>query len=198
MANNIRFTPFIRLALALSALGSAFPVLSVPEMPATMVLVGEIAPQGLLGVRPRAGDTVLGFLATDGQLVGSGQLEASGSYLLVMTRYASFNGMPLVIELQQGRMRYALLRATDSTPAMLRFAGRTLPERTLLNLRIGAKTAELTAAEAASPQAQRLTQRADLPCDTLADVNEDGRCDAADWAILRRYAGGVTRTVAEP
>jgi hypothetical protein len=31
-----------------------------------------------------------------------------------------------------------------------------------------------------------------------AEVNGDGRCDAADWAVLRRYADGVTRTVAEP
>jgi MFS family permease len=170
---------------------------AAPDMPALMLLIGEIAPgEGVATTAVREQDRVLAFSVADGQLVGVGVLSGP-SYAISLIRTASFNGMPVVLELQQGRKRFALLRA-DGSPAMLRFAGRTLPERTILPLKVGALTAELAAAEAADPQAQRLSLRADLPCTPEADVNHDGVCDAADLRILRLYGGGVTRTVGRP
>jgi hypothetical protein len=201
MAIPSAFRVGLPLALGFLVLGSGLTgaALAAPEMPASMVIVGRIAPGvGMGTVAPRQGDIVLGFATTDGQLLGTGQVfAADGEYMVALTRYASFNGTPLTLELQQGRARYALLRP-DGSAVVLRFAGRTLPDRTPLALRGGPKTADLSESETASPQAQRLSRRTDLPCDALADVNEDGRCDEADWQILRRYAGGVTRTVAEP
>jgi hypothetical protein len=194
MVHHFRFA----CVIGLSTLGAACSALAAPEMPSSMVLVGRVAPAQKSALAPRRGDAVLGFAAADGSLVGAGAVfAAEGEYLLTLTRTASFNGASVALELQQGRKRYALL-LENNRPAVVKFAGRTLPERTLLALRVGAQTAELTEAEAASPQAQRLSQRTDLPCDAASDVNEDGRCDAADWAILRLYGGGVTRTVAEP
>jgi hypothetical protein len=162
-----------------------------------MLLTGSISPADqLFAVSPGGKDRILAFSVADGQLVGAGPV-AAGDYSLAMVRTVSFNGMTVVLELQQGRKRFALLR-TDGRPATLPFAGRTLPERTLLPLRVGPQTAELTAAEAAEPQAQRLSLRADLPCSAEADVNHDGVCDAEDLRILRLYGGGVTRTVGRP
>jgi hypothetical protein len=176
------------------------PVASVqaaPDMPALMLLAGSIASgEGLFARAPGAQDRVLGFSVADGQLVGAGAV-VGGEYAVVLSRTASFNGMTVVLELQQGRRRFALLR-TDGSPATLRFVGRTLPERTALPLRVGPQTAELAEAEAADPQAQRLSLRTDLPCSAEADVNHDGVCDEADLRILRLYGGGVTRTVGRP
>ena len=172
-------------------------VRAAPDLPALMLLSGSIAPaEGLFGRTPGAQDRVLAFSVADGQLVGAGVL-AGGAYALVLSRTVSFNGMLVVLELQQGRRRFALLRA-DGSPATLRFAGRTLPEQTTLALRLGPQTAELAEAEAADPQAQRLALRSDLPCSAEADVNRDGVCDAEDLRILRLYGGGVTRTVGRP
>lgn len=185
---------FTLLAILLSYQGTA---LAVPELPATMVLAGSVESDSLFSVRPRPGDMVLAFAQADGQFIAGSRLAMNGDYLLRLTRFASFNGMPIVLELQQGRKRYALTQANGS-PAVMKFAGRTLPERTALFMRIGTQTAELDEAASANPEAQRLTNRPDLPCDSLADVNEDGRCDDLDWAILRLYAGGATRTVADP
>jgi len=172
-------------------------VRAAPDLPALMLLSGPIAPaEGLFGRAPGEQDRVLAFSVADGQLVGAGVL-AGGEYVLVLSRTVSFNGNLVVLELQQGRRRFALLRA-DGSPAALRFAGRTLPERITLALRLGPQTAELAEAEAADPQAQRLALRPDLPCSPEADVNHDGVCDAADLRILRLYGGGVTRTVGRP
>lgn len=171
-----------------------------PDLPALMLLEGAIAPaEGFVALAPGKQDRVLAFSVADGQLVGSGPVS-DGHYVLVLSRTASFNGNPVVLELQQGRKRFALLHAEGNpgSPALLRFAGRTLPERTLLPLRMGRQTAELTAAQAGDPQAQRLSLRADLPCSAEADVNHDGVCDEADLRILRLYGGGVTRTVGQP
>lgn len=169
------------------------------ELPALMLLVGEIAPgEGLPSIGPRAHDRVLAFSVADGQLVGIGAVSGpDGAYVASLGRTASFNGLPVVLELQQGRRRFALLRR-DGSPLSLSFLGRTLPERTQLSLRVGPQTAELAEAEAADPQAQRLSLRADLPCLSEADVNHDGVCDEADLRILRLYGGGVTRTVGRP
>lgn len=170
---------------------------ALPDMPALMLLQGELAPgDGLSATTPAAPDRVLAFSVADGQLLGAGGV-AGRSYAISLGRTVSFNGMPVVLEFQQGRKRFALLRP-DGSPALLRFAGRTLPERTILHLRIGPQTAELAESEAADPQAQRLSLRADLPCSAEADVNRDGVCDAADLRILRLYGGGVTRTVGQP
>ncbi len=174
--------------------------LAMPDVPALMLLEGSITPsEGLLSRAPSEHDQVLAFSVADGQLVGVGPVS-DAHYFLVLSRTASFNGSPVVLELQQGRKRFALLRADGKpdSPALLRFSGRTLPERTVLPLQVGRQTAELTAAEAADSQAQRLSLRADLPCSAEADVNHDGVCDEADLRILRLYGGGVTRTVGRP
>jgi hypothetical protein len=145
---------------------------------------------------PQADDQVLAFNALDGRLVGSGPVTDQGNYLLVISRSASFNGTPVALELMQGRRRYQLL--LDAGLAWLRFQGRMLPERTRLSLRVGTKTAELEAEEAALPQAQRLTQRPQLPCDAAFDTNGDGRCDEQDRDVLELYRAGVVRSVAYP
>jgi hypothetical protein len=161
-----------------------------------MLFTGEIR-AGFLGAAPQSGDRVLIFSIADGQFVGDGPVGSLGQFQAVATRSASFSGTLLVLELQQGRKRFALLKS-DGTVATAKFAGRLLPERTPMTLNIGRQTAELQADEAANPQAQRLSRTSNLPCDAQADVNEDGRCDDEDWHILRRYAGGVTRTVGRP
>ena len=179
---------------------SARCALAMPDIPALMLLEGSITlSEGLLSRAPGEHDQVLAFSVADGQLVGVGPVS-DAHYFLVLSRTASFNGSPVVLELQQGRKRFALLRADGKpdSPALLRFSGRTLPERTVLPLQVGRQTAELTAAEAADSQAQRLSLRADLPCSAEADVNHDGVCDEADLRILRLYGGGVTRTVGRP
>ena len=164
------------------------------ELPAIMLLTGSIYGTG--SVAPAAGDRVLAFANNDGRWIGDGTVSAAGVYSLLISSLASFNGSPVVFELQQGRHRYALLGKNGAT--WLPFAGRLLPERSLLDLTLGPQTAELGPAEVSAPQAQRLARRVDVPCTEMADVNEDGRCDEADWVILRRYAGGISRTVARP
>jgi hypothetical protein len=193
MAVQLRLLALI-LALA------AGPAHAAPELPASMVLTGRIvAGAESAAAAPRTGDLVLAFNAADGQLIGSGPVSAQGDYLAVLTRTASFNGAPLVLELMQGRRRYALLPAGAAQGASnLLFRGRALPERTLLDLRVGAKTAELAAGETEDPQAQRLGGRPEVPCMKELDADGDGRCDQRDWDIMRLYGGGVTRSVAHP
>lgn len=173
--------------------------MALPDMPAVMLLVGQIKPGIALGsTAPRPGDQVLAFNAEEGTLVGSGPVTDSGQdYATIIGRSARFNGTPVVLELMQGRARYQLL-IIGQTAAWLPFRGHTFPERTLFNLQVGAKTADLLADEALNPQAQRLSKRPDVPCDSSGDVNGDGRCDEADWAVLGLYGGGVARSVAHP
>lgn len=170
---------------------------ALPEPPALMVLSGSLAGgPDAPGVTPMAGDAILAFSVADGRMVGQG-VAGRGSYQAIVTRTASFNGSLVVFELQQGKRRYALLQPNGAIAA-IRFQGKTLPDRTPLDLVLGGKTAELSDDERANPGAQRLSQRTDLPCDASADVNGDGVCDEADFRILRLYGGGVSRTVANP
>jgi len=172
-------------------------LVAAPDTPAMMILTGRIAPGTPQdSTSPQAEDQVLAFNAVDGQLVGSGPVASGGNYMLLISRTASFNGTPVVLELMQGRHRYELLR--DAAPAWLRFQGKVLPERTTLSLVLGKKTAELELEEASMPQAQRLTQRPQLPCDAAFDTNGDGRCDQQDWDVFKLYRGGVARSVAHP
>ena len=183
------FTLCLLLALACG------PAQALPELPAIMLFTGRIvSPFG--AAAPRAGDQVLAFSAVDGQLVGSGPVSAQGEYIAVLTRGTSFNGTPLVLELLQGDRRYAL--TPEGAAQELRFRGRSLPERSTLELRVAAKTADLTALESANPQAQRLSRRPELACTPQLDVDGDGRCDERDWEVIRLYGGGTTRSVAHP
>ena len=186
---------FSRIFFLLLALACA-PAQAMPELPAVMLLIGRVVSGPFAPAAPRAGDQVLAFSAVDGQLVGSGPVSAQGEYVAVLARSASFNGTPLVLELLQGRRRYALW--PEGAAQGLSFRGRVLPERTALALRVGAKTADLTLAELDHPQAQRLGRRPELPCTPELDVNGDGRCDELDWETLRLYGGGMTRSVAHP
>ena len=173
---------------------------AAPDMPALMLLEGTLTTSLNSGAaKPQDSDRILAFSLADRQLVGAGNV-GSGHYVLALSRTASFNGSSMVLEIQQGRRRYALLLAEDGPPrpAIIQFFGKTLPERTLLNLRIGEQTAELKGPEAEDPRAQRLSMRTDLPCSGDADVNRDGKCDDADFKILRLYGGGITRTVGKP
>jgi len=168
-----------------------------PDMPAIMILTGRIAPgPALSSTAPAEGDQVLAFSAIDGQLVGAGPVSSDGEYVLVVSRTMSFNGLPVVLELMQGRHRYQLLR--EGQPAWLRFEGKMLPERTRLSFGLGVKTADLEADETSLPQAQRLSQRPEVPCDPAFDANGDGRCDQQDWEVFKLYRGGVARVVAHP
>jgi hypothetical protein len=167
-------------------------------MPSMMILTGRIVPGADPdSSEPGGNDQVLAFSSVDGQLVGGGAVSSSGDgYSAILMRSASFNGTPVVLELQQGRRRFQLLQ--DGMPVWLPFRGRLLPERTVLDLRVGSKTAELTAAQAANPQAQRLSQHPDVPCTPELDVNGDGKCDELDWAIVSLFGGGIIRSVAHP
>ena len=186
---------FSRIFFLLLALACA-PAQAMPELPAVMLLIGRVVSGPFAPAAPRAGDQVLAFSAVDGQLVGSGPVSAQGEYIAVLTRGASFNGTPLVLELLQGDRRYAL--TPEGAAQELRFRGRTLPERTPLALRVGPKSAELTVFESANPQAQRLSRRPELACTPQLDVDGDGRCDERDWEVIRLYGGGTTRSVAHP
>lgn len=169
---------------------------AAPDLPALMIITGRIeANSGFLS--PQPGDKILAFDIADRQFVGGGSVGRDSSYQAVISKSTSFNGRSVVLELQQGRRRFAL-RQTDGSPATIRFAGQLLPTPVRLVLFTGAQTAELSVAEMAEPAAQRLSQRIDLPCDVQADVNEDGRCDELDARILRFYAGGISRTVGRP
>ncbi|MDP2783337.1 MAG: hypothetical protein Q8O38_01895 [Sulfurimicrobium sp.] len=181
-----------------AVLALLFPLsaLALPEVPAVMLVSGRIsAGVGVNTTTPRADDQVLAFSAVDGHLVGSGPVSAAGDYMSILARTASFNGTPVVLELQQGRRRFQLLR--DGAPVWLRFQGRTLPERSPpLILQVGVMTAELLADSSA--QAQRLSKRPDIPCTPEMDVNGDGHCDDLDWSVLKLFGGGVTRSVGHP
>ena len=176
----------------------SLPAYAVPDTPAMMILIGRIAAGvGPDSAPPGGEDQVLAFSSADGQLVGGGAVSSGGKdYVAILTRTASFNGTPVVLELQQGRSRFQLLQ--DGVPVWLPFRGRLLPERTMLDLRVGAKTAELSAEQAANPQAQRLSQHPDVPCTPELDVNGDGKCDEMDWGIVSLYGGGIIRSVAHP
>lgn len=164
-----------------------------PETPVVMVVVGEIRPSALApGVEAQPPGRVLMFSSRDGQMVGDGEITGPGRYVISASRPSSFNGTPVVLELQSGRKRHALLPA-DGGPEWFAFQGRTFPDRTPMQWRIGPQTAELSEQESASPQAQRLSRMVDAPCDESRDINRDGRCDEEDWAILRLYGGGVSR-----
>lgn len=169
---------------------------AAPDLPALMIFTGTIAADaGHPASRP--GDKVLAFDSADRQFVGSGSVGRDGAFHAVVAKSGSFNGRGVVLELQQGRRRFAL-RHADGSPATVRFAGQLLPAPVRLTLFTGPQTAELSIAEAAEPAAQRLSQRTDLPCDVQSDVNEDGRCDELDARILRLYAGGISRTIGRP
>lgn len=168
---------------------------AAPPAPATVIYAGEIG--GNIFLSAQDGDQVLVFSLIDGRPVGSGPVGRGGSYQVIVSLTSSFEDTPLIFELQQRRKRYALLDGNGRI-AVVRFAGRLLPERSRVDWRLGQQTAELSANEAANLQAQRLVRHADLPCDVQADINEDGRCDAADLALLQLYAGGITRTVGRP
>lgn len=171
---------------------------AAPDLPALLVLTGEIQPDaGVPVTMPGEGDRVLAFGLRDMQLVGYGPVGKGGGYTAILGRTTSFNGATVVLELQHGRKRYALLKP-DGTPASFAFYGQTLPERVVMPLLVGPKTADLPESELANPQAQRLSLRADLPCTAELDVNEDGQCNEQDQEILSRYGGGVSRTVARP
>ena len=170
---------------------------AAPDMPSLMFLTGHIAPgAGPDSAAPGNDNQLLAFSSVDGQLIGSGPVSSGGGYAAILMRTASFNGTPVILELQQGRRRFQLLQ--DGVPVGLKFRGRLLPERTELNLRVGVKTAELSAEQAMNPQAQRLSQHPDVPCTPELDVNEDGKCDEADWEIVSLYGGGILRSVAHP
>ena len=167
-----------------------------PDLPAMMLLTGSISPGvGLNTTSARPDDQILAFSAVDGQLVGSGPVFRTG-YLVPLTRTASFNGTPVVLELMQGLHRYELLQ--NGKPVWLRFEGKTLPDQFQLLLQVGIKTVDLLADDAKNPKAQRLSKRPELPCTPELDVNADGKCDDRDWAVLGLYGGGVTRSVARP
>lgn len=186
----------MNLFFVLLALFFPLSALALPDVPVIMLLTGHIAAgTGMNTTAPRAEDQVLAFSAVDGQLVGSGPVSAAGEFMSILARTASFNGTPVVLELQQGRRRFQLLR--DGAPVWLRFHGRTLPERSPpLLLQAGIMTAELLSD--ATAQAQRLSKRPDIPCTPEMDVNGDGKCDDLDWAVLKLFGGGVTRSVAHP
>lgn len=169
---------------------------AAPELPALMIFTGRITADAGHPA-PMPGDKVLAFDVADRQFVGSGLVGRDGAFHAVVTKSLSFSGRSVVLELQQGRRRFAL-RQADGLPATVRFAGQLLPTPVRLILLTGPQTAELSLAEAAEPAAQRLSQRTDLPCDAQADVNEDGRCDELDARILRLYAGGISRTIGQP
>jgi len=159
-----------------------------------MVVVGDIKPTALApGVEARPPGRVLMFSSRDGQLIGDGEVTGPGRYVISASRLSSFNGTPVVLELQQGRKRFALLPVDSSAAEWFAFQGRSFPDRTPMNWRIGPQTAELSSLEAETPQAQRLSKVVDAPCDATRDINRDGHCDEADWAILRLYGGGVSR-----
>lgn len=192
---GVGMTGFFRL-LGLTAWLAVFNTWAM-DAPSVMVLVGAISPSALApGVEASHGARVLMFSGRDGQLIGDGEVVDRGNYVLSAARLASFNKTPVVLELQVGRKRYALL-AIQGGGSAFPFAGRTFPDRTRMDWKIGPQTAELSAQEAATPQAQRLSQAVDAPCDASRDINHDGRCDEADWAILRLYAGGITRSTPE-
>ena len=171
--------------------------LAAPDMPALMILGGSIAPgSGLNTTAPARGDVLLAFSTVNGQLVGSGSVLESGEYAAILMRTASFNGTAVALELQQGRKRFHLLNKSGA--AWLVFRGRILPERTVLALQVGSLSAVLSAAQAANPQAQRLSQHPDVPCSAELDVNTDGQCDELDWEIVGLYGGGVLRSIAHP
>jgi len=179
----------------LASLATPAAALAAPDVPATMLLTGHIAAgTGPDTTVPKAEDRVLSFNAVDGRLIDSGTVSPAGDYALAIGRTSSFNGTPIVLELMQGNHRYQLLR--NAQPASLVFKGYTLPEKTLLPLHVGAKTAELPPTEVANPQAQRLSQQLDLPCTADADANGDGICNATDRGIFELYGGGTARSIA--
>lgn len=193
MKKNLFFAAFGPLVLAL--LTAPAVALAAPDIPATMLLTGHIAAgTGPDTTAPKAEDRVLSFNAVNGRLIGSGTISPAGDYALAIGRTSSFNGTPIVLELMQGNRRYQLLR--NAVPASLVFKGYTLPEKTILSLHVGARTAELLPTEVANPQAQRLSQQLDLPCTADADANGDGACDATDRGIYELYGGGTARSIA--
>jgi hypothetical protein len=197
MKKALPFAYYRRLVLASVLMMAPSALLAAPDVPAIMLLTGRIATgNGPDTTTPGAEDQVLSFNAIDGRLVGSGTVSATGEYALALGRTASFNGTPIILELMQGNRRYQLLK--NGVPASLIFYGYTLPEKTVLPLQAGTKTAELPPAEITNPQAQRLSHRLDMPCTPDADANGDGSCNATDWSIFGLYGGGTARSIAQP
>ncbi len=162
-----------------------------------MLIDGRIGSRwSLPPVTATTGDRVLAFSSADGLLVGQGVVSAEGEFVLEAVQPAAFNNTAVRLELQKGRVRYQLLQA--GSVAMFTFRGGILPQRLTLGLNIGAVTALLPEAPAAKGPG-RVSANDASPCDVATmDVNQDGVCDAADLAILARFAAGVTRTAPAP
>lgn len=192
---NRQQRPWLAVASCFVIAGLALPIEAAPPAPATMVLEGEIHSSS--GVRPEASDPIIAFALDSGQPVGNGTVSTGGYYTAVIARPSSLNGSFIVLELQRGNRRYALIDEIEGY-AGTRFQGRLLPERIWRSFSIGRQTATLKTAETADVQAQRLVRSTDLPCTEDTDLNHDGRCDAEDEALAALYGGGIFRVVGQP
>jgi hypothetical protein len=138
------------------------------------------------------GDRVLAFSAADGQLVGQGLVADGGEFVVEAISVSGFNNAPVRLELQKGRLRYALMQ--EGVPAILAFRGGLLPRRLTLGLRIGNVTAMLPDVAATNGPTRANANDSALCDPETMDVNGDGACDGEDLAILSLYGAGVTRS----